>query len=146
MMKIILYLAVFLIKTLFLLALGVAVVLGFGALLARLVPLSLYQASLLVVFTALVLVFMAFVMTLVNRLPPGVPDDLDDEDWDDEEEEEEGGWGDDGRPMILHAPVRHTEPKPGRNSPCPCGSGRKYKNCCGRGAAKADSDDGTLPF
>ncbi len=22
--------------------------------------------------------------------------------------------------------------KPGRNSPCPCGSGKKYKNCCGR--------------
>ena len=20
----------------------------------------------------------------------------------------------------------------GRNSPCPCGSGKKYKNCCGR--------------
>ena len=24
-------------------------------------------------------------------------------------------------------------PKVGRNDPCPCGSGRKYKNCCGRG-------------
>lgn len=23
--------------------------------------------------------------------------------------------------------------KPGRNDPCPCGSGRKYKHCCGRG-------------
>jgi hypothetical protein len=23
-------------------------------------------------------------------------------------------------------------PKPGRNDPCPCGSGRKYKKCCGR--------------
>ena len=22
--------------------------------------------------------------------------------------------------------------KPGRNDPCPCGSGRKYKNCCGK--------------
>ena len=22
--------------------------------------------------------------------------------------------------------------RPGRNAPCPCGSGRKYKNCCGR--------------
>ena len=25
------------------------------------------------------------------------------------------------------------EKKPGRNDPCPCGSGKKYKNCCGRG-------------
>ena len=24
--------------------------------------------------------------------------------------------------------------KPGRNDPCPCGSGKKYKNCCGRNA------------
>ena len=23
-------------------------------------------------------------------------------------------------------------PKIGRNDPCPCGSGKKYKNCCGR--------------
>jgi len=26
-----------------------------------------------------------------------------------------------------------TEPKIGRNDPCPCGSGRKYKKCCHRG-------------
>ena len=24
------------------------------------------------------------------------------------------------------------EPKIGRNDPCPCGSGKKYKKCCGR--------------
>ncbi len=29
-------------------------------------------------------------------------------------------------------PVRRTQPKIGRNDPCPCGSGKKYKNCCGR--------------
>ena len=27
---------------------------------------------------------------------------------------------------------RRDEPKVGRNDPCPCGSGRKYKKCCGR--------------
>ena len=26
----------------------------------------------------------------------------------------------------------HAGPRPGRNDPCPCGSGRKYKQCCGR--------------
>lgn len=25
----------------------------------------------------------------------------------------------------------HPVAKPGRNDPCPCGSGRKYKKCCG---------------
>ncbi len=26
----------------------------------------------------------------------------------------------------------HAEKRPGRNDPCPCGSGKKYKNCCGK--------------
>ena len=30
--------------------------------------------------------------------------------------------------------VRRSSPKIGRNDPCPCGSGKKYKNCCGRNA------------
>lgn len=30
-------------------------------------------------------------------------------------------------------PVKRKEPKIGRNDPCPCGSGLKYKNCCGKG-------------
>jgi len=28
--------------------------------------------------------------------------------------------------------VRNDGPKVGRNDPCPCGSGKKYKNCCGK--------------
>lgn len=28
--------------------------------------------------------------------------------------------------------VKRTTPKVGRNEPCPCGSGKKYKNCCGK--------------
>ncbi|MEM8864324.1 MAG: SEC-C metal-binding domain-containing protein [Planctomycetota bacterium] len=30
-------------------------------------------------------------------------------------------------------PIRNTQPKVRRNDPCPCGSGRKYKQCCGKG-------------
>jgi len=33
--------------------------------------------------------------------------------------------------MEKAKPVR-TGPKVGRNDPCPCGSGKKYKQCCGR--------------
>jgi curved DNA-binding protein CbpA len=29
-------------------------------------------------------------------------------------------------------PIRRAQPKIGRNDPCPCGSGKKYKKCCGR--------------
>ena len=27
-------------------------------------------------------------------------------------------------------PIRRSEPRVGRNDPCPCGSGKKYKKCC----------------
>jgi hypothetical protein len=30
--------------------------------------------------------------------------------------------------------VKHDQPKVGRNDPCPCGSGKKYKKCHGAGA------------
>ena len=35
---------------------------------------------------------------------------------------------------MLLSPVKTViaEKDVGRNSPCPCGSGRKYKKCCGR--------------
>ena len=37
--------------------------------------------------------------------------------------------------MIMEQKRSHTfvaEKKVGRNDPCPCGSGKKYKHCCGR--------------
>ena len=37
--------------------------------------------------------------------------------------------------------VKKASEKVGRNDPCPCGSGKKYKNCCG--AVKNDDTDGT---
>ncbi len=32
----------------------------------------------------------------------------------------------------MNKTVVNKEPKVGRNDPCPCGSGKKYKNCCGK--------------
>ncbi len=37
-----------------------------------------------------------------------------------------------GNASTVKKTVRRTAPKVGRNDPCPCGSGKKYKNCCGR--------------
>lgn len=34
--------------------------------------------------------------------------------------------------MVVREPIRRA-PQPGRNDPCSCGSGRKYKKCCGGG-------------
>ena len=35
---------------------------------------------------------------------------------------------------VTHTPITNNGPKVGRNDPCPCGSGKKYKNCCGKNA------------
>jgi SEC-C motif-containing protein len=32
---------------------------------------------------------------------------------------------------VAPKPITRAEPKTGRNDPCPCGSGKKYKKCCG---------------
>ncbi len=34
--------------------------------------------------------------------------------------------------LVLPKTETRTQPKVGRNAPCPCGSGKKYKKCCGR--------------
>jgi preprotein translocase subunit SecA len=34
-------------------------------------------------------------------------------------------------------PIRNMAQKVGRNDPCPCGSGRKFKNCCGKSSGVA---------
>ena len=40
------------------------------------------------------------------------------------------GVANDGKETVKNAPKRVN--KIGRNDPCPCGSGKKYKNCCGK--------------
>ncbi|MFH1884375.1 MAG: SEC-C metal-binding domain-containing protein [Planctomycetota bacterium] len=37
----------------------------------------------------------------------------------------------DHRDLLPPIPIVEQSPKIGRNAPCPCGSGRKYKKCCG---------------
>lgn len=44
--------------------------------------------------------------------------------------------GESSAPKSSHTekaqPIVNDGPKVGRNDPCPCGSGKKYKNCCGK--------------
>ena len=42
--------------------------------------------------------------------------------------------------VPVPAPVKRAEPKVGRNDPCPCGSGQKYKKCHGLGTAEATAE------
>ena len=46
---------------------------------------------------------------------------------------EAGEWKFEDGELVGESPVVREEPKVGRNDPCPCGSGKKYKKCCGKG-------------
>lgn len=42
-----------------------------------------------------------------------------------------GAWYFTSGKVLGLQPVRRDSPKVGRNDPCPCGSGKKFKKCCG---------------
>ena len=46
----------------------------------------------------------------------------------------DGKEADTGKHESMSRTVKNEEPKVGRNDPCPCGSGKKYKNCHGKNA------------
>ncbi len=46
------------------------------------------------------------------------------------EAQEAQAQGAEGQPKVQT--IKRKVPKVGRNDPCPCGSGKKYKHCCGR--------------
>jgi hypothetical protein len=50
-------------------------------------------------------------------------DEDDAADWSPLDEDEDDDWS---------QPIRNTRRRVGRNDPCPCGSGKKFKKCCGR--------------
>lgn len=57
-------------------------------------------------------------------------DDLDDDDLDDGVADVAGFLNDFGEEPDDASTVRYEQPRVGRNDPCPCGSGKKYKKCC----------------
>lgn len=65
-------------------------------------------------------------------------EDLDEEEWEDEDFEDEDWEAEDyafeeedfGVASYKPQPFVKEQPAVGRNDPCPCGSGKKYKKCC----------------
>ena len=47
---------------------------------------------------------------------------------------EDGEWRFADGELVGEKPIVREQPKVGRNDPCPCGSGKKYKKCCGKDA------------
>ena len=50
------------------------------------------------------------------------------------------GFAGGGDKTLAKKPVVNKTERVGRNDPCPCGSGKKYKKCCGAGTADAEEE------
>jgi hypothetical protein len=74
-------------------------------------------------------------------------EDFDDGEWEDEWEDEldEDYYDDEDFAVPPVLPIRKEGPDVGRNDPCPCGSGKKYKKCCLK-KDQADSEPFTSKF
>ena len=110
-----------LLATLVITVLGVAVFIGVGALLSQWLPLSLFQASALAVGATLAIALVIHVVTTMMHLQ--IDHTIEDDDFGWEPAEDDNNHTPTPTPNV---------PKIGRNEPCPCGSGKKFKNCCGK--------------
>ncbi len=123
---------------------GGSLAMGLGWVLSKVFPVTVFQGSIVMAAVGATLaIFIALVQVqdalrdIRNCLAPprwdwleneeDEDEEYEDEEWD-EEADENGDAFDRGREVPFANPV-----KARRNDPCPCGSGRKYKNCCGRG-------------
>jgi hypothetical protein len=136
-------------------ALGAAIVVliaaGLGALLSGLLPISAFEATLLSLIALVGVTLIAEqLIGAIARFPTGSPASADEDDWEEDEEDWESDWEEimdwaeatgEGQEDLAapglskQMPIQRGEfEKVGRNDPCPCGSGKKYKNCHGRAA------------
>lgn len=132
MSRIMLYLLV-LFAIVFLIAVSTVVFIGSGYVLSLLLPLTLFQSVLLCIGATFVFVFSiaagiigAGLMKILENRDKDY-DDNEDEDYEEDDEFEKDEF-------VNSSKRRYTYEKKrvGRNEPCPCGSGKKYKNCCGK--------------
>ncbi len=122
---------VFLVCIVLLIAVSTAAFVAAGYLLSFLLPVTLFQCSVLCIGATFVFAFILSAVTIAKYLYEN-PYDIGQSVYDDEEEDSEE-WEEKNRNDFLErnfTVVRSR--KIGRNELCPCGSGKKYKNCCGK--------------
>jgi hypothetical protein len=105
------------------------VFIGAGYILSAFLPLTLFEASLLTIGATFVIAFIIsrIAESVRSAFPIYNRDDDDDDDYYDDDEDSEEEFDSD---EYEHQPFVK-RPTVGRNAPCPCGSEKKYKHCCG---------------
>jgi preprotein translocase subunit SecA len=93
-------------------------------------PLLVYKKEGFEMFQDLIERIKTETLTILFRVQLAQPDSLKEMQKEQEKDLVFSGGGDGTIPKKK--PVRRIDDKVGRNDPCPCGSGKKYKKCCGR--------------
>ena len=113
---------------------GLGVVLV-GRVVSQIFGLGLFEASLISLGAAFGVVYI-FVEIL---RPRHTLESIEPDEWEDDYDEDEEDFDEDEEfdnfprsKTSLSTQLPRAEPTPGRNDPCWCGSGKKYKNCHGR--------------
>lgn len=96
-------------------------------------PLNEYKKEGYDMFLAMVERFREETVSIMLRVRPMSPsevEELEERRRSRQQRELQMSHGDDGK--TKPRPIKRKNKKVGRNAPCPCGSGKKYKKCCGR--------------
>jgi hypothetical protein len=110
-----------------------AIVISLGYLFSLVFKLTLFQSSLLCIGSAFMFVFLIFTFLTLLYLNKKEDDDYyDDEEYEDDFFDEDENYYEEEDKKRDKNPKFMDLNKVGRNDPCPCGSGKKYKNCCGK--------------
>ncbi len=113
---------------------------GMGYVISWIFPLSLFQACVLSIGTAFVVGFIFLGISMYALLSGASRSSVfdDDDGFEDDDFDEEDDYGEDEEeweelvPHIVRPAKTTPSEKVSRNAPCPCGSGKKYKYCCGK--------------
>jgi hypothetical protein len=117
-----------------------------GHLLSLILPVTVFQSSVLCICATFVFAFIISAVTIVKQISDRQEytyeddDEYEDDDDEDDEDEEDDEYVDEyvEKEKNTFDNVSHrsftvvNKRKVGRNEPCPCGSGKKYKHCCGK--------------
>ena len=133
--KVIISILVFLACIVLLIAISTAAFVAAGYLLSLILPVTVFQSSVLCIGATFVFAFIISAVTIVKQISDRQEYTYeDDEEYEDDEDEDE----DEEKEKNTFDNVSHrsftvvNKRKVGRNEPCPCGSGKKYKHCCGK--------------
>lgn len=115
---------------------AMSAIIGMGYLLAAIFPLTLFQSSIVSIGTILIITFLGLGITvcvyfsdMARTLKESYEEEFEDDEFMDDDE-----FGDDEMSENLNRFDNRIVDSVniGRNTPCPCGSGKKYKRCCGK--------------